>query len=162
MVTATKEAESVRAAHAGHPDQQMISQKTLRRTAWVAGLMLLAFLVGYIPAWLSASGYEYERNVLENQARVHSIRHTLASAIVHADRGRFDDARTEASNFFSALRAEYDDGSSALDPKAKEDIGKMLARRDDVITMLARGERAGADMLADWHFYFETANRQSQ
>ena len=152
MGASTQQAESMRADRA--PDSQMISENTLRRIAGVAGLMLFAFLVGYVPAWLSASGYEYERNVLENKARFHSIRHTLASAIIHADRGRFDEARSEASNFFTGLRAEYDNADTVFDSQARENIHKILAKRDEVITMLARGERAGADLLADWYFHF--------
>jgi len=155
MQARTREAESTHADRGSYRDTQSISNKTLKRIAWIAGLMLIAFLVGFVPMWLAANGYERERDSLQNQAHIHAMRHTLASAALNADRGRFDEARAQASSFFTDLRTEFDREESALDPQAKEHVQEMLARRDEVITMLARDDRAAADVLADWYFQFE-------
>jgi hypothetical protein len=132
-------------------DRNSIGEKTLNRTAWIAGLMLLGFLFGFVPSWLFAVGYEHERDGIQRTARVSAIRHQLASATLNARAGRYEEARLHASHFFTKLRSEFDRDDTVFKSQEKGRIQEILARRDEIITMLARKDSAAADMMAQWY-----------
>ena len=53
------------------------------------------------------------------------------------------------ASFFSLVNAELDRGlGSALPSSAPEGLKPLLAQRDDLITLLARGDPASAERLA--------------
>jgi hypothetical protein len=54
------------------------------------------------------------------------------------------------ANLFSLITAEMDRGiGSALPSAATEGLKPLLAQRDDLITLLARGDPASAERLAN-------------
>jgi len=56
---------------------------------------------------------------------------------------------------FSLLTTELDRGvASALPPTAPADFQSLLAERDDLITLLARGDPASAERLANAYASF--------
>jgi hypothetical protein len=64
--------------------------------------------------------------------------------------GDYEPARQAASNFFTSLRAETDRGNaSALSPAQREGVLPLLTQRDEIITLLARGDPVSADQLSD-------------
>ena len=55
-----------------------------------------------------------------------------------------------ASDFFTSVRAEIDKGNvSALSLAQREGVQPLLTQRDEVITLLARGDPASADRRSD-------------
>src|SRR5688572_29293426 len=82
--------------------------ETVKRISTTACLMLLACLAGYVPGWLAARGYEFEINDLRRQTRLNSLRTSLAEAALNTDRGEFEEARRNSSDFFTNLQAELD------------------------------------------------------
>jgi len=106
-------------------------------------VLLLAFLLGFVPMWLRS------RNA-ERQLRLARIENSLASAAIDARRGAFETARQAASDFFTFLRAEFNRGvESALSQVEMASLQPLLTRRDEIITLLARGDATSADLLSD-------------
>ena len=124
--------------------------KARRLTAWVPVLVLCAtFLVGFVPMWLKSSRLNAELFRAERQARVQQIQITFADATLDARRGDYEPARQRMASFFSLVNAELDRGlGSALPSSAPEGLKPLLAQRDDLITLLARGDPASAERLA--------------
>jgi hypothetical protein len=112
--------------------------------------MLAVFLIGFIPMWLKAREGTSQLAGVKRELRIARMQNTLASAVIDARRGEYEQARQAASQFFASLRAESDLGSnSALTQTQREGLHPLFTRRDDLITLLARGDPAAADRLSD-------------
>jgi hypothetical protein len=126
------------------------SSNLLRRVGIYAALMLIAFLVGFVPMWLKAR--ESGNNLATTERTLSSARlqNALASAALDARRGDYEPARQAASQFYTSLRADIDKGDdSALTPAQRDAAQSLFAGRDEIITLLARGDPAVADRLSD-------------
>ena len=128
---------------------------TVKRISTVAYLMLLACLAGYVPGWLAARGYEFEINDLRRQTRLNSIRTFLAEATLNANRGEFEEARRNSSDFFTNLQAELDREDPLFDARDRSKLDDIASKRDEVITRLARGDKMAASLLSGWYFSTE-------
>jgi len=124
--------------------------KKRKLTAWLPVLVLCGtFLVGFVPMWLKSSRLNAELFRAERQARVQQIQITFADATLDARRGDYEPARQRMASFFTLVNAELDRGlGSALPASASEGLKPLLAQRDDLITLLARGDPACAERLA--------------
>lgn len=135
-------------------DEPVIKSATAKRVGIVGAITLAAFLLGFLPAWLSARNYETERDALQKTLRPSVQQNNLATATIYAQRGEYEQARQQTSDFFSDLRAEIDHEESAYSPQQREAVQAILAQRDETITLLARDEQAAADRLTDLYFAF--------
>jgi hypothetical protein len=88
-----------------------------------------------------------ERDALQQQLRVANLEMNLSSAAVLARHGDYTAARDAASRFFSEGREAIDLGDEMLTPAQVTYMQSVLANRDPVITLLARGDPAGAERL---------------
>ena len=134
---------------------QSKSVKTTRRmrrfNLYVAQL-LLAFLLGFVPMWLKFRECAIGFREAKRQLSLARILNGLTSAVIEARQGRFEPARQAASDFFTALRAEVDAGAdSALSQTEREGLHAVFAQRDELVTLLARGDAASADRLSDMY-----------
>ena len=126
------------------------STPLLRWVIFYTALLLIAFLLGFVPMWLKSrqcfrSLYEVERQL--NLAR---IQNALVSAIIEARLDDYELARQAASDFFTLLRAEIDRGDdAALSPVQREGVQRLFSQRDEIITLLARSDPAAVDRLSD-------------
>ena len=146
-------AETVSKPESSH----LIGELTLKRIAIVAALMLGAYLVGFVPGWLASNGFEAEIARLQRIDSAHTLKSELAAASLHAGQGRFDEAIAAAGNFFDRLRREVDaPGGTLNNETVKEAAVNILARRDEVVAMLARGDAAAEGVLAGWYFELDT------
>jgi len=113
-------------------------------------LLLLAFLLGYVPMWIKSRQGSGRLAEAERTLSLARMENNLASAAIDARRGDYETARVAASEFFTVLRTETSKGAdSAL---SEEDIGRLqplLTRRDEIITQLARGDATAADLLSE-------------
>lgn len=127
---------------------------TLRRISLVAGIALVAFLLGFLPMWLSARNHENERDTVQKALRPSVLQNTLATAAINARRGEFEQARQQTSDFFTDLRAEIDRAESAFGAEQISAAQPILTQRDETITLLARNDSAAAERLTDLYFAF--------
>jgi hypothetical protein len=137
------------------------STSLIRRGIIYATLLIVAFLVGFVPMWIKSRECSRNLSEVEHQLNIASIQNSLGSAVIDARRGDYESARQAASDFFTSLRAATDkvDGS-ALSLAQREEVQSLLTQRDEIITLLARGDLASADLLSDLYVsYREIMNK---
>jgi hypothetical protein len=124
--------------------------------AWLPVFVLCGtFLIGFVPMWLKSSRLNKELFLAQREARLEQIQITFADAALDARRGDYEPARQGMTSFFSLITAELDRGiGSALPTTASEGVKKLLTQRDDLITLLARGDPASAERLANAYAEF--------
>jgi len=113
-------------------------------------LLLLAFLIGFVPMWIKSRANAGSLADARRQVSLARMENSLASAAIDARRGDYETARLAASEFFTVLRTETNKGADST--LSEEEIGRLqplLTRRDEIITQLARGDGTSADLLSD-------------
>ena len=137
--------------------------RTAQRVGIYLGVAIAIFLIGFLPMWMKASANASQRDAAQRELRLSQMHGTLASAVIDARRGEYEPARQTASDFFTTLRTQIDAGAdSALTAPQREGTAQLLARRDDVITLLARGDPASAEQLSDIYVSYRQAVNEVQ
>jgi len=133
----------------------------IRRLVIYVALLLLAFLLGFVPMWIKSRECASRLAEAERQSSLARMENSLVSAAMDARRGDFETARVAASDFFTVLRAATStDVDSVLSQTQKDGAQPLLAQRDQIITLLSRGDVASADLLSDLYVsYRELVNR---
>jgi hypothetical protein len=134
-----------------------VKSETLKRVGIVGTIALVAFLLGFLPAWLSARNYENERDAAQKTLRPSVLQNNLATAVINARRGEYEQSLQQTSDFFTDLRAEVDREESAFSRQQREAVQSILAQRDETITLLARNDAAAVDRLTGFYFAFMQA-----
>ena len=124
------------------------------RVTVVIAIALSAFLLGFSAMWITSNGYEYERDLLRKSLRRSVLQNSLATAALEAQKGEFEQARQQSSNFFTDLRADVEGNDSSFPLEQQEKLGSILTRRDETITLLSRGDPAVAKQLSNLYFNF--------
>lgn len=127
------------------------SKRKGRLGSWLPVIVLLAvFGVGFVPMWLKSSRLTTELQRSQQELRRTQLQVTLAYATLDARRGEYESARRGAASFFTQLTEELDRSvGSGLPANAKTELQPLLTQRDDLITLLARGDPASADRMAE-------------
>ena len=143
------------------PPKPVKSTHWMRRVIIYAALLLIAFLLGFVPMWLTSRESSSRLSEAEHQLSLAQMQNALASAVIDARRGEYESARLAASNFFTSLWAEIDRGdASAFSLAQREGVQPLFTRRDEIITLLARSDPASADRLSDLYVsYRKIMNR---
>lgn len=124
------------------------------KQAAIAALAVAAFLIGFVPMWISARSAESECGKVRESLRLSVLQGVLATAVINARQGKFEIARRQTSDFFAGLRTEIDRNNSAVEGSRTSVVGPIMAERDGTITMLARSDASAADRLAEIYFSF--------
>jgi uncharacterized protein with PIN domain len=126
------------------------SNPVVPRFILYAGVLLVIFMLGFVPMWLKARSATRNLVETEHQLILVEMQSNLASAVIDARRGDYEPARQAASQFFTSLRAEIDKGDTSNFTQAqREGMQPLFAGRDELITLLARSDPACADRLSD-------------
>jgi hypothetical protein len=134
-----------------------------KRIGIYLGVALAVFLLGLIPMWMKVREAASQRDAARRELHLSQMQGTLASAAIDARRGEYEPARQTASEFFTALRGQLDaGGDSALTVPQREASAPLLARRDELITLLARGDPAAAEQLSDLYVAYRKALNEVQ
>jgi len=134
------------------------STPLLRRFIIYGAVLLVAFLLGFVPMWLKARQCAGSLAEAERQLTLVRGQHDLASAAIDARRGEYEPARQAASQFFTSVRAEIDKGdASDLTQAQRQGVTPLLASRDELITLLARSDPASADRLSELYVKYRAA-----
>jgi len=137
------------------------SNPSMRRFIIYGALLLVAFLLGFVPMWLRARQCAGSLAEADRQLTLVRMQHNLASAAVDARRGDYEPARQAASQFFTSVRAEIDEGdASDLTQAQRQGVTPLLAARDELITLLARSDPASADRLTELYVKYRAAAGQ--
>lgn len=134
------------------------SNSWLRRTGIYAGVLLIVFMLGLVPMWLTARERGRELDATHRTLRTSQVQNTLANAVIDARRGEYEPSRQAASEFFTNLRNEIERGrDSGYSQPQQNNLRAMLANRDDIITLLARSDPSSADRLAELYNLYRQA-----
>jgi hypothetical protein len=134
----------------------------ITRVVIVALVATVGFLTGFLPEKIQASRAASELDQIQEEVRLMKIQADLASATIDARRGEYERARKEASQFFTGLRAEVDRGEeSALSGQQRERAAALLTPRDDIITLLARGDPVSAERLSDCYVRYRNSTAEA-
>ena len=126
------------------------SSSVMRRYVIYAAVLVIVFLLGLIPMWLKARTANNSLTEAEHQLALCKMHADLASAVIDARRGDYEPSRQALSRFFTSLSADTDKGESSHYTEAQRNsMQPIFARRDELITLLARNDPASADRLSD-------------
>jgi hypothetical protein len=119
-------------------------------------IAVVIFLAGLIPMWLKANSVASQRDAARRELQLSRMQNMLASSAVDAQRGEYEPARQEASDFYTALREQLDKNGddAALTSQQRDNLQPLLKERDEMITLLARSDPAAAPRLLDAHATF--------
>ena len=127
----------------------------LNRFAIYGLILLIVFLMGFVPMWMSARSRAHERDAAHASLRISRLQNLIANAAIDARRGEYEPARQAASEFFTSLQAELDRGAdSVFNDSQKAGLRPLFDGRDETITLLARSDPAAADRLADLYIRY--------
>jgi hypothetical protein len=142
-------------------DVEQVSRKStplIRRIIIYAGVLLVVFLLGFVPMWLQARASAGRLADAERRLTLVGMQGDLASAAIDARRGDYEPARLAVSRFFTSLRAEIDKGDTSYFTQAQRaGVQPLFAGRDEIITLLARSDPASADRLSDLYVAYRKA-----
>ena len=111
-----------------------------------AAILILVFLLGFIPTCVVAWRRGVQRDSAQAALRVSNLQITLGNAIVDARGGNYELARQGTSDFFSNLATEVERGS-IFNAAQEKQLRSLLQERDAAITSLARSDSYSADRL---------------
>ena len=112
---------------------------------------LAGLLLGLIPTGIRLMQTQGERDALQQRLQVANLEMNLASAALMARHGDYTAARDAASRFFNDARQAVDAGDDTLTPAQRSSLESALADRDALITLLARGDAAGAERSTEMY-----------
>lgn len=128
----------------------------VKRIAIFAGILVVVFLLGLVPMGFKAWSRGNERDAAQRQLRLCNLQLTLASAAISARRADYENARQNTSEFFTALRSQLEEtGGSDLTQAQRDGLKSLMNDRDNLITLLARGDPASADRLSDLYAAYQ-------
>ena len=131
----------------------------VRRFVIYGGVLLVVFLLGFVPMWLQARASAAKLADAERRLTLAGMQGNLAAAAIDARRGDYEPARQTVSQFFTSLRAEIDEGDTSDFTQAQRDgLQPLFAGRDEIITLLARSDPASADRLSDLYVAYRKAS----
>ena len=132
------------------PARAVESSSLIRRIGIYAVVLLIVFLLGFVPMWMKARSSRIALTGVEQRLSLAQIQNSLAASVIDARRGDYEPARVAASQYFTSLLAEANKGEdSALNAAQRAAVQPLFAQRDEIITLLARSDPAAADRLSD-------------
>ena len=131
-------------------EQKPVTSNRMQRFLIYAGVLLVVFLVGFVPMWLKARTANNTLAETEHQLILVRTQNDLASAVIDARRGDYEPARQAVSRFFTSLNEEINKASDSSYTQAqRQALQPLSGGRDELITLLARSDPASADRLSD-------------
>lgn len=130
----------------------------IRKIAIYAAAILVAFMLGFVPMWMTARERATNLAETQRQLKVAQMQNLLALAVIDAHRAEYEPARQSASGFFTNLRAEIErESNSVLTQMQRERVNPLFAQRDEIITLLSRSDPASADRLSNFYVSYRKA-----
>jgi len=142
--------------------EDIVTRDSSAVTRWAIrlGIIAVAFLLGFVPMWIQSARLGNEITQKDRQIRRSEIRGNLASAAIGSRRGDYEPARQSASTFYTEVSAELDKGDSGVfNANERTQINGLLVGRDEVITLLSRGDPASAERLSDLYVGYVAATQ---
>lgn len=121
-------------------------------------VLLLVFLLGFVPMWLKSRSVSQELETTQKQLRKAEIKNLLMTAIVEAKNGEYETARQNTSEFYTNLDAEIAKGDGGgLTAEQRSKLQPIFTNRDTMITLLAQRDPASVERLTDIYVTYKQA-----
>ena len=117
---------------------------------------LIGLAIGLVPTLISLYQARSTAADLRDRLQMAELENHLARSAVMARHGDYAAARDAASAFFTAAGEQLATEASLSSQRA-DALRALLADRDDVITLLARGDPAGADRMSAMYLSYRAA-----
>jgi hypothetical protein len=134
-----------------------VKTNRLNKLLIYAGVLLLAFLAGFLPQRVQVSGLSGQVKALTQQTKVGAARQHLALAFVEVTNNNYGVAGQHASAFFDQLRQASETATDANEGKVLQSI---LAQRDETTGALAKADPAVRGRLQDLLMTMESTFKQ--
>jgi hypothetical protein len=142
---------------AQEPKVRRINGNLLKKVAMAAGLLIIAFLLGYVPSTISSRNTLQQNAELEHKLKVAELGSQLGMAGYEAGRNNYANATQFSSRFFDGLREII---SETNDPALKQKLQVILARRDEITANMAQVDQSVKEKLAQIYAeYFEATHK---
>ena len=122
---------------------------TLTKLIVVASLIVLVFLVSFLPPYLNAKRLTDQVDTLNQKLQTRELALSAARMFLEVSRNNFGIAAEEASRFFGEARRVAD---QTTDPNLKQSLEEIAKRRDAITSGLAKADpavRQGVQELTD-------------
>jgi hypothetical protein len=130
-----------------------------KKLAVVAGLVILAFLLGYVPSMISSRATEQQKVEMGHKLKAAELGSQLAMASYEAGRNNYANSAQFSSKFFDGLREVI---SETKDQALKQKLQVMIERRDEITANLAQADPAVKEKLAEMYAEYFQATEASK
>ena len=110
-----------------------------------AGVVILAFLLGYVPSCVRVGSAEQQKAQLEYRVKLADLRDKIGMASYEVNRNNYASATEFAGLFFDGL---LNLTGESRDEAFKQKLQPLLARRDEITTNLAQADPVVKEKLA--------------
>lgn len=141
-------------------DSVIVERKNSNLQRWgiYLAVVLIAFLLGFLPMWFQKREVSNQLAATEKQFSRAEIRGLLMNSVIQSRRGEYEPARIGTSEFFTRLRAETDkENNGAYTAEEREKMKNVYTDRDAIITMLAQRDQASAEKLTELYAVYQAA-----
>lgn len=133
-------------------------QKFLTKFGVFAIILLIVFLLGLVPMWMSLRTANAEHEITKKELIKEQLVNSLTVGIIDARRGEYETARQDASDFFSKLRTEIEkENESAYSEGQINSLKSIFSERDAMITLLAQRDQASVEKLTEIYLKYQKA-----
>ena len=124
-----------------------------------AGVVIVAFLLGYVPSCVRAGSAERQKEQLEYRVRLAELRDEIGMASYEVNRNNYASAAEFAGLFFDGLLKLIGD---SRDEAFKQKLQQISARRDEITTNLAQADPVVKEKLAQMYAAFFQAAKAEE
>jgi hypothetical protein len=132
---------------------QGITWNLLKKLAVGAGVLIIVFLLGYVPSSISSRSTQQQNAELEHKLRVADLGNQLAMASYEANRNNYANATEFSSRFFNGLPEIITDSK---DQALRQKLQAMLLHKDEITSNPAQVDPTVKEKLAQMYAeYFQ-------
>jgi hypothetical protein len=122
-------------------------------------LLVVVFLAGYVPQYLSVRRLNQQVEALSWQTQLDQAGNTIALAFLEVSNNNFGVASQHTSDFFRQINALAD---KAPQPAQRDPLKQFLAARDELTAQLAKADPASKAQIQNLFVQMQEQIRASQ
>jgi hypothetical protein len=124
-----------------------------------AGVVIVAFLLGYVPSCVGERNAEQQKAQLEYKVRLGDLRDKLGMASYEVNRNNYASAAQFSGEFFDGLLSLLSD---TRDEAFRQKLSQISVRRDEITTNLAQADPVVKEKLAQIYAAFFQATKAEE
>lgn len=124
-----------------------------RQIAIAVGIALVAFLVGFLPQWSRANGLRDRLEQTRHDLRMSRVEGQIGAALAESLRSNYERSRQLMTDVYATLQS----AAPGLAGAQRREVDAILAQRDEIITLLARGAPVSSQRIMLIHVRYHDA-----